>query len=145
MITINSGANTVYATLREKATLASPVYIFVIVHDQTLQKYMVTNTDLSDTAYPRSKFTFTQQSNPTWTSGQINLTNYGDYTYYAYERANTTGLVYNTVINADIRDYVPTYFTSLVETGKLVYEQPTATDYTYKEVESMGKAYVPST
>jgi hypothetical protein len=144
VITINSGANTVYATLREKKTLDSPTYVFIFIHDQTLKKHMVYNTDLSDTAYPRSKFTITQSSNPTWYQGGINLTNYGDYTYYAYECNDVVALDYTAIVNGDIRYYIPTYFTTLLETGKLVYEQPTTTDHAYKEVEDIGKAYVPS-
>lgn len=143
MIGIDSGANTVYVTLKEKATLASPTYVFVIVNDLTLKKYMTYNTDLSTSTAQRSKFTITQGVG-NWYSGYINLDNYGDHTYYAYECADVSGLDYTAIVNGDIRDYIPTYFTSLVETGKLVFNKPVGIDYTYKEVETAGKAYVPS-
>lgn len=144
MIGIDSGANTVYVTLKEKVTLDSPVYVFVIVNNQTLKKYMVTNTDLSTSTAIRNKFTITQVASPTWTSGQIYLDNYGDHTYYAYECSDIAMLDYNTVVNTDINDYIPTYFTTLLETGVLVFNQPAPTNHTYKEVETAGKAYVPS-
>lgn len=145
MINLDSGANTVYVTLKEKATLTNPYYVFVFINDQTLKKYMVTATDVSSSTAKRSEFTLTIQASPNWLSGQLLPDNYGDYTYYVYEKsANPSTLTYNTVVNADIRNYVPTYFTSLVETGKMKYGQPTATDYTYKTVEDIGKAYVPS-
>lgn len=145
MIGIDSGANTVYVTLKEKVTLNNPAYVFVIVNNQTLKKYMVTSTDLSTSTAIRNKFTITQVVSPTWTSGQIYLDNYGDHTYYAYECADVIALDYDTVVNADINNYVPTYFTTLLETGVLVFNQPNATNYTYKEVETAGRAYVPST
>lgn len=47
MIGIDSGANTVYVTLKEKSTLDSPLYAFVIINDITLKKYLVVSTDLS--------------------------------------------------------------------------------------------------
>lgn len=143
MIGVDSGANTVYVTLKEKATLASPLYAFVIINDITLKKYLVVSTDLSTSTAQRNKFVITQGTG-NWYQGYISLDNYGDHTYYAYEFSDISGLDYTAIVNGDINDYIPTYFTTLVETGKLVYNQPATTNYTYKEVETAGKAYVPS-
>ena len=147
MIVLASGANTRYLTLSEKATLSTPVYVFVFENNQTKTKVMCTTSDTSvdsEGSARRNKFVFTVQASPTWTSGQILPPNYGDYTYYAYEVSTVVGLVYATIIAADLRTYVPTYFTTLVETGQMKYAEPATTDKQYLDTASQTKAYEPT-
>lgn len=141
MITLSSGANTVYCTLTEKATLNSPIYVFVFQNDNTRERFMVTNSDTSTETARYNKFAITVQANPTWTSGQVALSKYGFYTYYAYEVSTIVGLNYNTIIAADPSTYVPTYFTTLVEKGKMLFPDPSISDTTYINVETPVKAY----
>jgi len=148
MINLSSGSNTEYFTLSEKVTLTSPTYIFVFQNDQNKTKIMCTASDVSvdaEGSARRNKFTFTVQASPNWLLGQLLPPNYGDYTYYAYEYSGAIGaLNYNTIIAADIRTYVPTYFTTLLETGKMKYNEPSATDYSYLDNEPQTKSYEPS-
>lgn len=146
MILLESGANTVYVTLKEKATLASPLYVFVFVNDFTGEKFMVFNTDTSTDTDRYNKFTITVQASPTWTSGEVELSKYGEYSYYAYEYDDTGGLGYPnlnyaTVIAADILDYVPDYFETEVETGKMTFQAPTTTNTYFADVTASVKAY----
>ena len=140
MILLQSGANTVNVTLAEKATLTTPVYIFLFVSDTTGEKFMC-STSYSTIEDVLQSFTITVQASPTWTSGQVELSGYGFYHYYVYERANLTGLVYNTIIADDISNYVGTYFTSEVETGKMFFDGGDATINIYKDTVSSVKAY----
>lgn len=147
MINLSLGANTEYLTLSEKVTLSNPVFVFVFQNDQNKTKIICVATDTSvaaEGAARRNKFTFTVQASPTWTSGQILPPNYGDYTYYAYECSTVVGLVEATILVADIRTYVPTYFTTLLETGKMRYHEAATTDYAYLDSESQTKSYEPS-
>lgn len=142
MIQLNSGANTVKVTLSEKATLAVPYYYFVFVSDLTGEKFMCYNT-YTTIESTLQRFTITVQASSNWYDGQVVLSKYGFYHYYVYEAANVDpiGLDYAAFIAADIRDYVPTYFTSLVETGKMEFMSPDQTINIYKDVVSSVKAY----
>jgi len=140
MITLQSGANTVYLTLSEMKTLSNPVYVLVFVNDNTKEKYMVTNT-ATTVQDDIQQFTITVQANPTWTSGQVALSKYGFYHYYAYEVSTVVGLNYNTIIAADIRTYVPTYFTTLLEQGKMHFKAPAQTVNDYRDSVETVKAY----
>jgi hypothetical protein len=147
MIVLSSGANTRYLTLTEKSTLVTPVYVFVFESNANQTKFMCTTSDLSvdaEGSARRNKFIFTVQASPNWLVGQILPPNYGDYTYYAYECSTVVGLVYNTIINADLRTYVPTYFTTLVETGQMKYLEPATTDGVYKDTAEQTKSYEPT-
>jgi hypothetical protein len=135
------GANTVRVILADKATLTSPVYIILFVNDNTGEKYMCT-TSYTTVEDELQQFTITVTDPATWTSGQVALGKLGFYHYYVYERANLTGLVYNTIIAADISTYVPTYFTSEVACGKMEYQDATQpTLNIYKNTVSSVKAY----
>lgn len=140
MILLASGANTVKVTLAEKATLATPVYIFVFVNDNTGEKFMCSTTYTTIQDFIQ-QFTITVQASPDWEAGEVELSKYGFYHYYVYERANLTGLVYNTVIAADISTYVPTYFTSLVERGKMYLKGGDFTVNEYINATTAKKAY----
>lgn len=147
MLNLSLGANTRYLTLSEKSTLTNPTYVFVFQNDQNKTKIMCIATDISVAAEGsarRNKVVFTVQSSPNWLSGQILPPNYGDYTYYAYEVADVSSLVYATIIADDIRNYVPTYFTTLVETGKMKYAEPASTKKYAKDTEEQTKSYEPT-
>lgn len=141
MIVLESGLNQVVVTLKEKATLTNPVYIFLFVNDNTNNKYYCTTTDVSGFPDRFNQFALTVKANPTWTAGEVSLDDYGFYHYYVYERANLTGLVYNTLVAADIRDLVPTYFTTLVESGKMKYLAPDESDNYYADLRGTSKSY----
>lgn len=144
MIRLSSGANTVKVTVSEKTTLAIPYYYFVFVNDNTGEKFMCYNT-YTTVETELSQFTITTQASPTWYSGQVELSKYGSYHYYVYEYSElytlVGGFIYATFITADLRDYVSTYFTTLVETGKMEFVAPTQTINTYKDVVSSVKSY----
>lgn len=147
MINLTSGANTEYFTLSEKVTLSNPVFVFVFQNDQNKTKVMCIATDVSvdaEGSARRNKFTLTIQASPNWLSGQLLPPNYGDYTYYAYECSDPVALNYDTIIAADIRTYVPTYFTTLLETGKMRYHEGATTDNAYLDSESQTKSYEPT-
>lgn len=140
MIHLDSGANTVKIPLADKDTLTSPVYIFLFVNDNTGEKFMCSTSYTTVQDYIQ-QFTITVTSPATWTSGEVVLSKKGMYHYYVYERANLTGLVYNTIISADTSTYVPTYFTSEVAQGKMNYEADDLTVNTYVNSASAVKAY----
>jgi hypothetical protein len=139
VIVLSSGANTVNLTLAEKATLTNPYYAILFVNDNTGEKFLclVTHTNVEDWI---QQFTVTVQSNPNWMSGQVVLSKYGSYKYYAYEYTGVDGLPsYNTLITAST--LVPTYFTTEVESGKMEFEAPTQTINTYINATVSVKAY----
>ena len=142
MISLSSGANTVKVTLVEKAILTTPYYYFVFVNDNTGEKFMCYNT-YTNVETELQQFTITVQASPTWSSGEVVLSKYGSYHYYAYEGGipDIIGFDYDAFIAADIRTYVPTYFTTLVETGKMEFISPDQTINTYKDVVASVKAY----
>jgi hypothetical protein len=141
VITLSSGANTVYVTLTEKATLGTPVYVFVFQNDNTRERFMCTTSNVSTNTARYDQFTITVQASPTWTSGQVVLSKYGFYSYFVYEVSTVVGLNYNTIIAADPETYVPTYFTSLVEKGKMLFPDPSISDTSYISHETPVKAY----
>lgn len=142
MILLESGINDVYVTLTEKATLTNPDYIFLFVNDNTGQKVFCSSGDTSQYTNRYNQFKIeVKTSGANWLNGQVVLDDYGFYHYYVYERANTSGLVYNTLITTDIRDLVPTYFTSLVETGKMKYQAPDESNNIYADDRTSVKSY----
>ena len=141
MILLEAGINEIVVTLTEKATLTNPAYIFLFVNDNTGQKYFCSSGNTSQYTDRYNKFNIEVKSSPNWLNGQVDLDDYGFYHYYVYERANTTGLVYNTLVAADIRDLVPTYFTGLVETGKMKYVPPDSENDIYADTRSAVKSY----
>lgn len=139
MINLSSGANTVNVILSDTATLPTPVYIFLFVNANTQEKFMCST---SYTTYQDNiqQFTITVTASPTWTSGEVELSKKGSYDFYVYERANLTGLVYNTIINSSLAQIL-TYFTSLVKSGKMEYDADELTVNTYKNAATAVKAY----
>ena len=142
VIRLSSGANTERFTLAEKATLTTPYYYFVFVNDNTGEKFMCYNTYTTLETELQS-FTITVQASPAWYSGQVELSKYGSYHYYAYEGGvpDPIGFDYATFIAASLSTYVPTYFTTLVEYGKMEFVAPTQTVNTYVNLTTSVKAY----
>ena len=140
MILLASGANTVDVTVAEKATLDSPYYMFLFVNDNTGEKFMCNTTYTTIQDYIQ-RFTITVQASPTWYNGQVALSKYGFYHYYVYELADLSGVDYSVIINADISTYVPTYFTSMVESGKAYLEGGDFTVNEYINATTAKKAY----
>lgn len=140
MILLASGANTVDVTVAEKATLDSPYYMFLFVNDNTGEKFMCNTTYTTIQDYIQ-RFTITVQASPTWYNGQVALSKYGFYHYYVYELADLSGVDYSVIINADISTYVPTYFTSMVESGKAYLTGGDFTVNEYINATTAKKAY----
>ena len=142
MIRLASGANTVKVTVSEKATLSNPSYYFVFVNDNTGEKFMCSTT-YTTVETELSSFTITVQANPTWNSGQVVLSKYGSYHYYIYEGGTPDPISfdYATFIAANITTYVPTYFTSIVEKGKMDFPSAAQTINTYIDRVVSVKSY----
>lgn len=146
MIVLRNGVNNVVVTLTEKSVLPTPTYVFLFVNDNTSQKFLCYKTDIS--AYPErfnqfSLNVLTGLAVPTWTIGQLKFDRDGFYHYYIYEIADPSGLNYQTLVDADLRDYVPNYFTTLVETGKMKYIVSQVADNSFIDVKEPGKDYQP--
>lgn len=108
MIEINKNENnTIVVTLLEKTTLSSPTYLFKFTNDVTKQSVKFIATQLSSYTYRYDKFLITETSGTTnLTSGVINLSPTGFWSYTIYEQTSTTSL--------DERQA-----TGIVETGKV--------------------------
>lgn len=108
MIKINKNANnTIIATLAEKATLSEPFYLFVFTSDVDKTEVIFTAQDTTEFNERYNKFLITETSGTVdYTSGVINLTPTGFWSYKVYEQVDSSNLdVANT--------------TSLVEVGRV--------------------------
>jgi hypothetical protein len=142
MVRLSAGLNSsVPLTLKEKATLANPVYVIVFVNDNTKAKFACVITDTGSYPDRWQMVNITVQTSPNWLLGQVNLDGYGHYHYYAYETTSVVGIVYNTLIAADLRDYVPDYFTTLLETGKMKYLTDDETRAYYQDLNTAVTTY----
>lgn len=74
-------------TLKEKTTLANPVYLFRFVNDTDKKEYAFIGTDTSEFKYRYNLFTVTEGTT-------ITLPLTGLYTYYVYEQSSTTNTDY---------------------------------------------------
>lgn len=108
MIKINKNANnTIIATLAEKATLSEPFYLFVFTSDVDKTEVIFTAQDTTEFNERYNKFLITETSGTVdYTSGVINLTPTGFWSYKAYEQVDSSNLL---VANT----------TSLVEVGRV--------------------------
>jgi hypothetical protein len=108
MIKINKNANnTIIATLAEKATLSEPFYLFVFTSDVDKTEVIFTAQDTTEFNERYNKFLITETSGTVdYTSGVINLTPTGFWSYKAYEQVSSSNLL---VANT----------TSLVEVGRV--------------------------
>ena len=108
MILINKNENnTIIVTLKEKTTLDSPTYLFKFTNDITKDSVKFIATNLSSYQYRYDQFLITETSGSTnLTSGVIELSPTGFWSYTIYEQSSTTSL--------DERQA-----TGIVETGKV--------------------------
>lgn len=108
MILINKNENNlITVTLFEKTTLASPTYLFKFTNDITKEsvKFIAQNT--SDYSYRYDQFLITETSGSlNLTSGVIELSPTGFWSYTIFEQESTTSLD-------------ETQTTGIVETGKV--------------------------
>ena len=143
MITLASGANNVYLTLSEKASSSTASYVILFKDDNTKQVQMVTNS-YTTVKENIQKFTITVQSNPTWTSGQVNLPKKGFYHYWAYEVASVDLIDYTSIVALDPSTLLttnPDNFLRLVQTGKMKYPASDLSVTSYINKDIQVKAY----
>jgi hypothetical protein len=115
---IKNSANTVYFTLAEKATLASPYYLFKVESLDTNESILFTGTDLSDNTDRFNKFTITETSGATnYTASTVSL-NVGEWNYYVYEMSASTNLAISGT-------------TGLIVESGIIYVSGTTTPSTY--------------
>ncbi len=119
MLIINKNSNnTLTLTLREKATLTTPYYLFVFNNDITNQSVTFTANDLSYYTQRYNQFLVTETSGTNnYSSGVITLSPTGFWSYKIYEMSDGTNLNVSNV-------------TSLVEEGKVEVK---GTDTTYNK------------
>ena len=93
MILINKNQpNICYFTLREKATLANPFYLFKIKSLQTNEEVIFTGLNISDNEQRFDKFIITETSGTTnYTASTVSLTT-GSWFYNVYEMSGQTNL-----------------------------------------------------
>ena len=106
MVVINKGeANDLFFTLKEKATLTTPYYLFVFTNDASAESKTFTATNISNYRDRYDRFTITESSTENLSSGVVEL-DAGFWSYSIYEQA-TSG-------NLDIANV-----TSKVEVGRV--------------------------
>lgn len=136
MIWLTQGqANTVVATLTEKCTLESPVFLFRFVNDETKIEYSCIVADISEFPTRYNKFSITEKTDPTITerrNGNIELPKAGFYHYYIYEQESDSNLDY-------------TLATTEVEVGKLKVPGDSRTVESYTPANNTNKSYNPAT
>lgn len=123
-------SNQVVLTLKEKATLASPFYLFNFISDDTNVSKIFTapNTSTSTSRYDEFEITVSGGTE-NLTGGTIDLTNNGFYKYTVYEMTGQT--------NLDISGT-----TSILETGKVLLSGNTLPSITeYDDQSNIKHAY----
>lgn len=128
MILLKPGVNEINLTLSEKSKLSNPDYVLIFQNDNTGERFAVTNS-YTNIDIGISVFSFDVKSSPNWLIGEVQLSKYGFYHYSAYECPDASILNYNSIITSN--DLVPTYFTTLVETGKMKFERSNEVQYNY--------------
>lgn len=108
MLLINKGENNdLVLTLKEKATLTEPFYLFVFTSDMDNTSKIFTAPDISLFPSRYNKFVLTENSVENLASGVVELSPTGFWSYIVYEQvsstnllvANTTGIVEEGRIN----------------------------------------------
>ena len=94
MIEITKGENNlITVTLLEKTTLAAPTYLFKFTNDLTKQSVKFIASNISSFTYRYDQFLITETSGTTnLTSGVIELSPTGFWSYTIYEQTSTTNL-----------------------------------------------------
>lgn len=126
MLLLNKSTSNVFAlTLSEKATLASPFYLFVFENDQTkTRKYCIASVT-EGTRY--DSVTIIESTTEDVYNGTISLVQPGYWSYKVYEQSSSTNL------NPDLA-------TSLLERGKMKVVGTSRTIKRYNS-ERTSKAY----
>jgi hypothetical protein len=94
MILRTATANTIYPTLLEKTTISNPRYLFAFMNKETMEFKYCLVTEIGTHLERNNEFVVTLNSNPTPTSGQVNLVE-GDYIYTAYELTSVQAAALN--------------------------------------------------
>ena len=120
MLQVEKNANsTLILTLAEKATLETPYYLFVFENDVTRNTVTFTAQDLTEFNERYNKFLVTETSGTVnYTSGVIELSPTGFWSYKVYEQEDNTNLDINNTVG-------------LVEQGKLKVTGLPTTNTTY--------------
>ena len=84
-----NSANTVYFTLTEKSTLASPYFLFKFQSVDSDQVVYFNATDISLNTDRFNKFIITESGTTNYSAGTVSLT-VGEWNYYAYESTAQT-------------------------------------------------------
>lgn len=94
MILINKNENNLITiTLSEKTTLSSPVYLFKFTNDITRQSVKFIANNISNYSYRYDQFLITETNgSQNFTSGVIELSPTGFWSYDIYEQISTTNL-----------------------------------------------------
>ena len=143
MVTLASGANNVYLTLSEKASSSTAMCVILFKDDNTKQVQMVYNT-YTTVKENIQKCVITVQSNPTWTSGEVNLPKKGFYHYWAYEIGDVIAIDYDAIVAQDPSNLLttnPDNFLRLVQTGKMKYPASDLSVTSYINKDIQVKAY----
>lgn len=122
-----TGSNIVTLSLFENATIANPDYVFVFVNDNTGRKTACTAT-YTELDGNRQQFTIVIGVN-TPLLGKMLLDDYGSYSYYVYQSADSSTFDYTNINTTDIRT-----LTGEVDNGKAWWTPPTVTNTYYKDV-----------
>lgn len=84
--------NKVALTLSEATTLASPVYLFELINNQTFEKFYFIAQDTSSFTYRYNLFEIVVKTNPNPLEGEVDLTIGEEYRCNIYEQLSTTNL-----------------------------------------------------
>lgn len=120
--------NKVALTLSEATTLASPIYLFELINNQTFEKFYFIADDISPFTYRYNLFEIVVKTNPNPLNGEVNLTIGEEYKYNIYEQLSTTNLD-------------PTLSTGIVEVGILRYDLKYAARNEYESDRPTRKVY----
>ena len=92
MVVINRGeANDLFFTLKEKASLATPYYLFVFINDTSEETKTFTASNISNYRDRYDEFIITEDSTENLSSGVVELSA-GFWSYSIYEQAASGNL-----------------------------------------------------
>lgn len=126
MLLLNKSTSNEFAlTLSEKATLATPYYLFVFTNDQTKTRKACIASVTTGTRY--DTVTITESTTESLYNGTVSLVQPGYWSYKVYEQSSSTNL------NPDLA-------TNLLEQGKMKVVGTSRTVKRYNS-ERTSKAY----
>jgi hypothetical protein len=92
MIYLNKNtSNEIILTLKERASLNSPVFLFNVISQSKTETNFISPTISSNTRYDRLRIIETGSTSQNLTAGTVNLDS-GYFTYNVYEQTSTTNL-----------------------------------------------------